>query len=461
MTTGGCTTRLTKISKTWSTQGTVNTRHGTRASAGDFTKAVMAWQYARTMTSSTESASGTEANAHSAASSALGYLAQVEYALLLVLRRLDVELEFDVSIETLDDIVFHDGDDARELLQSKHRVDRAASLTNGSVDVWKTLNSWIADGPTDAGLALITNAVAPDGTAMSYLRAGPGRSVEKAATALESIARTSENKAHQNYYQSFLALGSECRTQLLERVVLIDGLPAAADIGSELELAVRKSAKASYRAALVERLRSWWYPKVHDHLTRVASGQRDRILSGEVEAQLLALSQQLRDDDLPIDFYDMPEPSEGEVAEDERLFVHQLRLIALASARLRQCIYDHNRAFAQRSRWEREKLLHVGELKTYETRLKEEWRRYCLPETDDDSEEDEEAIRAKARDRFLRLDQKVLPRIRSHVEAEYVGNGSLHMLADRLEIGWHPAWLERLRELLPDLAIDDPDEGVA
>ena len=64
-----------------------------------------------------------ETNPYSAGPAALGYLAEVEYLLLLVLRRMDVELEFDVSIETLDDIVFHDGDDAVELLQSKHRVD--------------------------------------------------------------------------------------------------------------------------------------------------------------------------------------------------------------------------------------------------------------------------------------------------------------------------------------------------
>ncbi len=315
--------------------------------------------------------------------------------------------------------------------------------------------------PLRRDLTLLTNAVAADGTAMSYLRAGPRRRVEMAATTLESIARTSQSEAHQTYYQSFLALGSEGRARLLSRVVLIDGFPAVTDLASELELAVRKSTKASHRAALVERLRGWWLPKVYDHLTRVASGQRDRILSGEVESQLLALAQRLRDDDLPIDFLDMPEPSEGEVAEDERVFVHQLRLIALGSKRLRQCIYDHNRAFAQRSRWEREKLLHVGELKDYERRLKEEWRRYCLPETDDDGEEKEAVIQARARDRFLRLDQSALPRIRRHVEAEYVGNGSLHILADRLEIGWHPAWLARLRELLPDLAIGGEGEGVA
>lgn len=397
-----------------------------------------------------------EANAFSAAPSALGYLAQVEYALLLVLQRLDVELEFDVSIETLDDIVFHDGDDAVELLQSKHRVDRTASLTDSSTDVWKTLHNWIVDGPSEASLTLLTNATSVEGSALFHLRGGPGRSPERAATSLESIARTSENQAHQSYYQAFLALGIAGRVQFLSRITLIDAVPAVSDLAAKLELAVRKSAKSSHRAALIERLRGWWFAKVYDHLTRVALGHRDRILSGEVESHLLALAQHLRDDDLPIDFYDMPEPSEGEVAEDERVFVHQLRLIALASARLRQCIYDHNRAFAQRSRWEREKLLHVGELKNYEARLKEEWRRFCLPDTDD-GQADEHVIQAAARERFLRLDQSTLPRIRRHVDAEYVANGSLHILADRFEIGWHPEWLARLREVLPDLT----SEGAA
>ena len=405
------------------------------------------------MSEGTQEQVGGEANPYSAAPSALGYLAQVEYALLLVLKRLDVELEFDVSIETLDDIVFHDGDDAVELLQTKHRVDRTASLTNSSMDVWKTLHNWIADAPPNASLTLLTNAIAPEGSAMSYLRGGSGRNATQAVARLETVARTSENQAHQSYYEAFLEIGDESRLELLSRVTLIDGIPAVADLALELELAVRKSTKAAHRAALVERLRGWWFPKVYDHLERVASGQRDRIVSGEVESKLLHLSQQLRDDDLPIDFYDMPEPSEGEVADDERVFVHQLRLIALGSKRLRQCIYDHNRAFAQRSRWEREKLLNVGELKDYETRLKEEWRRFCLPDTDDEGEDDEQTVQARARERFLQLDRSTLPRIRTHVAAEYVANGSLHILSDRLEIGWHPAWLERIRAILPDLAV--------
>ena len=50
-----------------------------------------------------------ETNRFSAAPAALGYLSQVEYALLLALQRLDTDLVFEVSIETLDDVVFENG----------------------------------------------------------------------------------------------------------------------------------------------------------------------------------------------------------------------------------------------------------------------------------------------------------------------------------------------------------------
>jgi hypothetical protein len=61
----------------------------------------------------------------SAAGPALGYLAQVDYALWAMLERMDVEESFSVSIETLDDIVFHasETDDATEKWQSKHSIE--------------------------------------------------------------------------------------------------------------------------------------------------------------------------------------------------------------------------------------------------------------------------------------------------------------------------------------------------
>lgn len=396
---------------------------------------------------------------HSAAPAALGFLAQVEYALLLALQRLDTTLTFEVSLETLDDIVFDDGvEDRVELFQTKHHVDRSASLTDASTDVWKTLRNWIEDSPPTANLTMLTTAIAPVGAAMSYLRGGVDRDVERSSRLLVATARNSENQALREAFATFLAV--ERPAELLERVTVIDGAPQVADLAEALTLTIRKSAKLAHRAPLLQRLRGWWLEKVYDHLTRIAAGEADRILSDELEATLLNISRSLRDDDLPIDFYDMAAPTEDDVRDDDRAFVHQLRLIALANARIRECIYDHNRAFAQRSLWQREKLIGAGELRGYERTLVEEWKRHFLPETDDDSEGDEDSGCDLARKQLIRMSSSGLPRIRPGVDATYVASGSLHMLADNLEIGWHPQWLARMRELLGEPA-EAGGEGAA
>ena len=98
------------------------------------------------------------------------------------------------------------------------------------------------------------------------------------------------------------------------------------------------------------------------HLDAIARGQPHRIGAGELESKLLEIAEALRDENLPIDVLGMAEPTEQEVSESDRLFVAQLRLVAMSSERLRKCIYDHNCAFAQRSRWQRDRLVDVGEI---------------------------------------------------------------------------------------------------
>src|SRR5258708_2483198 len=80
-----------------------------------------------------------------ASQSALGYLHQCQYALLLGLQR-DEEPNLCISIEKLDDIAFHDSptsaDVAKQMLQVKHRVSRTGGLGDSSPDIWKTIRIW-------------------------------------------------------------------------------------------------------------------------------------------------------------------------------------------------------------------------------------------------------------------------------------------------------------------------------
>lgn len=382
--------------------------------------------------------------------------------MLAALERMDDEDDFAVSIETLDDIVFHDArsDDATEKWQSKHTIGQARSLSDASTDLWKTLANWIAE-PSGTQTRLVLLAVASAGPTAALLRAGADRDVAAAQERLERTARVSESDTNADYYAAFLALSDEQRRALLDRVEVFDGVLPVAEVQPLLERAVRKSVKPERRAALVDRLRGWWHKRTILHLDAIARGQLDRIGAGELEGELLEIGDTLRDENLPIDVLDMPEPTEQEVSESDRIFVAQLRLVALGSERLRKCIYDHNRAFAQRSRWQRDRLLEVGELGKYDRELKEAWERYFLPVGEDDGEGlDEDGVRRDARERFAALDRSDLAPIRRDVREGWVARGSLHVIADRLEIGWHPDWLAHLRDRLGEVQ-DDSSAGAA
>jgi hypothetical protein len=397
----------------------------------------------------------------SAAGPALGYLAQVDYALLAMLERMNDEDAFAISIETLDDIVFHhaETDNATEKWQSKHTIDTRRSLSDASTDLWKTLHNWIVE-PSAPEVRLVLLATAPAGEAAAKLRVGRDRDVTDALRRLERTARESTNAANREYYHAFLGLEPEPREELIARIDVIDETATAAALEPALEGAVRKSVVARRRPALVERLRGWWHARAVAHLDAIARHEPDRITAAEVEDRLLELADMLRDENLPVDVLDLPQPTPDDVSEDDRIFVAQLRLIALSSERLRKCIYDHNRAFAQRSIWQRDRLLEVGELGHYDQELKEAWERFFLPVGEDDPELDEDALLRAARERFADLDRSALPPIRRDVRQGWVARGSLHVVADRLEIGWHPDWLNHLRHRIAEVR-DDPSEQAA
>jgi hypothetical protein len=381
----------------------------------------------------------------SAAPSALGYLYQVEVALLEALRREDPALE--LSIEALDDIAFEGTQ--TELLQTKLQI-TPGSLTDGSGDLWRTLRIWstLETSQPEALLVLVTTATAQEGSIAALLRSGSQRDPLLAHERLVVYARSTSAQTLAPARKAFLDLDDERRLSMVERIVIADEAPGLEDLDEALDRVLRHAAPPDRRPKLISRLREWWLLRAEGHLIELASGGHPRISVLEVDNRIADLRDQLSPGNLPIDLGDMPAPSDDDVAADQRTFVMQLRLIALANARIRYAVHDYNRAFAQRARWLREDLIAVGELTSYERRLKEEWERIWTPDTDEpfDLSDDEACERGRSVHRAC--DETMLEPLRPRVTEPYVMRGSLQMLADELKIGWHPEWVTRMQELL-------------
>lgn len=355
----------------------------------------------------------------------------------------------ELSIEVLDDIAFEG--QQTELLQAKYHIN-PGNLTDGSADLWKTLRVW-SEGEQrqpESLFVLITTATAPAGSIAALLSSGEDRDADAAHERLVTYANSVTSKTLDKARAAFLGIEDGRRLDMVRRIVVADGAPGFEDLDAAFDRVLRHAAPTDRRPALVSRLREWWLARAERHLVEVASGARPRIEFLEIENRIADLRDQLSADNLPNDLEDLAAPTDEEVAADQRAFVMQLRLIALANARIRRAVHDYNRAFAQRSRWVREDLVAVGELATYERRLKEEWERLWLPDTDELLELSDDESQARGRSVHRACHEVVLEPIRPKVTAPYIMRGSMQMLADELRIGWHHDWVARMQELLAE-----------
>lgn len=383
----------------------------------------------------------------SAAPSALGYVYQCELALLGYLNRHDPALS--VSIELLDDVAFEGRQ--TELVQSKLEV-TPGSLADSSPKLWKTLRVWAENDSSfpDAVLILMTTGHAEDGSIAALLRADTDRRPDVAHDRLLAVARASTNQQLSPAMQAFQGMDDEQRRAMVARIIIADDAPVIGDLDSAYAQVLRHAAPRARLAPLITRLREWWLLTCEQHLENITSGATSRISGEQIELKVADLRDQLTDENLPIDLHDLAVPTSEQAAEDQRRFVMQLRLIALGSQRVALAIHDHNRAFAQRARWVREDLLVPGELAKYDRKLKEEWQRIFLPDSDSEAELDELSAQARGREVHKACEAAQVEPIRPKVAEPYVMRGSLQMLADELQIGWHSDWVARVQALLAE-----------
>lgn len=383
--------------------------------------------------------------------SALGYFYQARYALLLLL---SADVDAEMSLERFDDISFDHSGSPHHLLQTKHQINSTGSLSNASTDLWKTLRVW-SDAvakqrikPEETILTLITTGRAPNDSAASKLRpaAAQGRDVDGALSILLNVPLTSKSDTNKPAYDAFCALSPPQQRALVSIIHVLDSSPNILDARTEILNRLRFSTRPQFLELVYERVEGWWFDQVVKHL---AGNSARPILFRELQTRINDIQQEYFEDNLPIEFLKAIAPDESRLSEEQRVFIHQLRLIAVSEPRLKRAINDYYRAFEQRSKWVRDDLLCGEELEAYEDRLIEEWGRlHEIMKEDMPDGVTEERLRAEGRALYNVFDTEKEIHIRPRCTEPYVMRGSYHMLANQLRVGWHAEFLNRLGELL-------------
>lgn len=388
----------------------------------------------------------------SANASALGYFYQARYALFLLMLRAEANAE--MFVERLDDISFEQGSNPVELLQTKHHIKSTASLSDASVDLWKTLRVWsvsVAEhivNPGETILTLVTTGRAPKGSAASKLRpsATQDRDTDAALITLRNVAESSTSQANQEAFAVFRGLAERQQRTLVSSINVLDSSPNILDTREFILKQMRIGTRPQFLDAVYERIEGWWFNRIVQHL---AADSSRPILYRELLDQTNDVQEQFHADSLPIDFLDAIAPDEQNLNQNERAFIEQLRLVLVSEPRIRKAINDYYRAFQQCSKWVREDLLLVGELDGYEKRLVDEWERLFETMKEDLPDDADEAKRERDGRSLFNATQRLNINIRPRCDEPYVMRGSFHILANQLRVGWHPAFVDRLKKLLP------------
>jgi hypothetical protein len=389
---------------------------------------------------------------HDASASALGYMHQVLWGLVELLRTGPTRPDHGLMLEEHDDVSWAAKGEPTELLQLKHHTGSAGNLSDRSVDLWKSMKVWLddprfmaVDGPT---LCLITTANAPGGSAASKLRADPEtRDVTEALRQLDHAANESESKDTGPARKAWLATSRAERLGLIERLTILDASLKAEDLDGEIRrllfyVAPRQDAQYElFKNALT----GWWHAVALDML----SGHRGAITALQVQVYVEGLRDSYTEASLPTSAW-MSADEEAAVLTDHRnrVFVQQLGWIDAHPRTVERAIIDFHRAVTQTTDWADRNLIEMAEFDRFKDSLADEWE-YAyydmlaeLPE-----EWDDVAKRRAGRALFTKLRDSTSVKIRGGYSEPFYTRGVQYELADGGTHGWHADFEELIEKI--------------
>jgi hypothetical protein len=397
------------------------------------------------------------ASTFEASAPAAGYAMQFRYALLCAVQRLQSgDLDWQIAIEAGDDVEVIPAPGYASLHQIKLRA-KGTTLTDGSRDLWKTLRIWATRyeaAPEDLGSTqffLVTTSTAPANSVADHLGPVGDRDIEYVVRVLDDVSMNSSSRDNAKAYEAWNSLDYESKIALLRRITVICEGPSIEDALTILKNSCALCVRRAFVSSFVSRLEGWWFQQC----VGILRASNIAFITGEeFDGAFSDLRDAFLPENLPVDS-DVPLLSPSVDTFADYLFVRQIELVGVNVSRIASAVRDYMRAYTQRSRWTREGLVGLAELKDYERRLTEEWRyvfdrlRDTLP-----PEATEVAKTEVAKAVYQWVEEAMAPPIRNLCVERFLVRGSLHMLADRIDsgVGWHPDFAVRLIAILEPIA---------
>lgn len=372
-----------------------------------------------------------------------GYIYQVRFALLLLLRD---DGNRSLIIENLDDVEFGKNGTPQELIQFKHHVRRKGSLSDRSSDLWKTIRVWafrILNDQVDINdvtLTIITTSISNESSIAGSIK-NKNKTTDEIVEMLTEIAEQGGSETNKEEYKTFLNLTNQQKRDLVKGIRIVDGAPLNEELSGVIEKELKNAALPQHREKFRIHLEGWW-------LNRVVLSFSDERIKQITRSELDLLQEEIREglkrENLPY-YHDISDkvPQEQELKYQTRKYIKQLELITVSEDTKKIAMKDYYRAYEHRSRWLREELLGVSELPIYDTELLDEWfRMYSIMSEDlpANCSNESKIQEGKTLYRWASTVSNVNIPTRPHWNHVFLTRGSYHMLADEIKIGWYPGF---------------------
>lgn len=387
----------------------------------------------------------TQKDKYAAGEQGLGYVYQIRYALAHLMSQDESQA---LLIEADDDVELRDVDGQKTLISLKHKQ-VGETVGTLSTDFWKSFRIWIDRYVRDGKLAcdhaycMATTSRVTSSSLLRYFLNGADAKPADFAQQLVTELKGSKTALSAQVEGTFSSLTLTEQDDFLARIVIADSSLRIMDLDTAFTRHLR-SVAAKFRTDVRERMEGWWLREAIE----LIQGERKPVTGAEVWAKFAQVNSEYYDARLPITF-DEAYPDEGiDAMKDTRQFVEQLRAIGMSSDSLEMAILDFYRAFSQRAHWTRVNALVGGEIRKFEQRLVEEWKRargWAIV----NAPQNEAEYKAAGRKLYdWAENQSKGLQIRKEVTEDFVRRGSFHILADEKptpRVHWHPQFLERLK----------------